>query len=428
MVSMATWEAFAKGPPAGVLFFKGEAAGSRLVEVIESGDMPRGGGKLSDTEFTTLKTWISEGAVFDGSDPKAPLTGLAPSAKPEVAPTPTVSPATGKDSVSFAREVAPVLAKNCTGCQGTNRPRAMFNMNVYRTAQGGTARRLCPASRPTVLIKSSKEPRRQAYSCSPRWPTGLPRSKGSPKGPSTTRIKTLPLSPLQRGPPLRRNFGRPPLLANIWRLGMPDRRTKSREKNFHFWAASARRRSRYGEQAEAVVPKVAALFHASTDQPLVKGKITLYFFEQRYDYSEFGQMVERREIPKEWRGHWRNNIVDAYGALIPAKGTDYTNDVLLAQQVAGAYVASLGRGTPRWFPEGAARMAAAKLGPTDSRVAAWDAQLPEVLASMSKPDDFLNGKLPPEAADICSYSYVRHLMTDAKKFNGLLESLKRAKT
>src|SRR5207248_1370468 len=83
------------------------------------------------------------------------------------------------------------------------------------------------------------------------------------------------------------------------------------------------------------------------------------------------------------------------------------------------------KNTPRWFPEGAARVAAARLSPTDSRVADWDQQLPEILAGCEKPDDFLKGKLPPESSDICSYSFVRYLMSDAKRFNGLLDSLRK---
>jgi mono/diheme cytochrome c family protein len=41
----------------------GQPRGSRLLEVIESGDMPRGGGRVTDQEFQLLVSWISAGAV-----------------------------------------------------------------------------------------------------------------------------------------------------------------------------------------------------------------------------------------------------------------------------------------------------------------------------------------------------------------------------
>ena len=71
-------------------------------------------------------------------------------------------------------------------------------------------------------------------------------------------------------------------------------------------------------------------------KPLVKGKTTLYILNSRYDYSEFGKMIERRnEVPRAWRGHWNFTVVDSYGALYPSREEEYSNDVLIAQQIAG---------------------------------------------------------------------------------------------
>ncbi len=44
--------------------------GSSFIEVIESGEMPKGGLKVSDSELKTLKDWIGQGAKFDGDDEK----------------------------------------------------------------------------------------------------------------------------------------------------------------------------------------------------------------------------------------------------------------------------------------------------------------------------------------------------------------------
>ena len=52
------------------------------------------------------------------------------------------------------------------------------------------------------------------------------------------------------------------------------------------------------------------------DRSLVKGRLTLYVFDKRYDYGEVGTMLERREIPASWRGHWRYTGVDAYGCVL----------------------------------------------------------------------------------------------------------------
>jgi len=46
---------------------------SSFIDVIESGEMPKGGLKITDSELTTLKKWISEGAKYDGDDEKKPF-------------------------------------------------------------------------------------------------------------------------------------------------------------------------------------------------------------------------------------------------------------------------------------------------------------------------------------------------------------------
>jgi len=54
-----------------------DPADSQFLEVIESGEMPKGGLQVSATEFATLKKWIAEGAKFDGDDEKKMLAGAS---------------------------------------------------------------------------------------------------------------------------------------------------------------------------------------------------------------------------------------------------------------------------------------------------------------------------------------------------------------
>ena len=71
--SAASYSALMKGPPEGVVVFAGDTVASRLIETIETGDMPRGGGRVTPAELQTLKAWIAAGAKFDGTDPDAPI-------------------------------------------------------------------------------------------------------------------------------------------------------------------------------------------------------------------------------------------------------------------------------------------------------------------------------------------------------------------
>lgn len=438
--SMANYAVLMRGPPEGKVIFPGDDKGSRLIEVIEEGDMPRGGGKLSDQEFATLKKWIAEGAKFAG-DANAALGAIAPRMRGS-GPQLEVQQATGKESVSFANQVAPLLIANCFGCHlDGRRPSGGFDMDSFTAMLrgGDSGAPLVPGKPADSLI--------------------IQKLKGSAGGERMPAGGRPPLSDadvaviekwIQEGatfdaPDPRQNIRQVAALAKAkrlthdelaaeraaqsaqyWKLGMPgiDGDTVETENFLLLGNVGAEKLAALGQQAEQLLPKISQTLRIPSGQPLVKGRITLYVFPQRYDYSEFGKMVEKRELPGSWRGHWRYNVIDAYAALIPARRDEYSTEVLLAQQIAGAYLGSLAGAPPRWFAEGAARVAAAKLGADDARVKAWNDQVAELAASQSKPDDFLTGKLPAENADVLSYSFVKFLMSDAGRFGRLLEALR----
>jgi hypothetical protein len=216
------------------------------------------------------------------------------------------------------------------------------------------------------------------------------------------------------------------LARQNWRLGFPSLEpSEARTSNFYLLGTVGERTlADVGRQAEELLPKVAELLKVPRDQPVVRGGLTLFVVSSRYDYSEFGKMIEQRQLPADWRGHWRYTLVDAYAVLLIG-GEGDVNEALLAQLVAAVHLAGLGEGTPAWFAEGAARMAVARLAPREPRVVEWDRQVPELLGAMTRPADFLAGRLGPELTDLASYRFVRFLATrDARRFQGLLQLLR----
>jgi Planctomycete cytochrome C len=79
-VTLATYEALIAPNGTGVGIVVPENADeSYFLEVIVSGEMPKGKKKITPAELTILKKWIQEGAPFDGSDPTTTLDALAES-------------------------------------------------------------------------------------------------------------------------------------------------------------------------------------------------------------------------------------------------------------------------------------------------------------------------------------------------------------
>ena len=195
-----------------------------------------------------------------------------------------------------------------------------------------------------------------------------------------------------------------------WKLGIPDDPAEKVEsKNFLVIGnVGEDMLKQVSEVAEQQVPNIAKILHAPADEPLIRGRMTLFVFNKKFDYAEFSKMVEQRDAAADSRGHWRYTVIDAYGAIIPPTAKDSSMTGLVVQQIAATYVASQGR-VPAWFADGVGRTVASRLDPKDLRIKHWDDQLTDILAA-NKPDAFMTGDLSGEDGGIVSYSYVKFLM------------------
>ena len=81
-LSMETFELLWAGGKSGAVIDPGQLAKSRLWQLAgeqKPFKMPPGDERITRSEWSKLRTWISEGAAFDGSDPKRKLASLVPS-------------------------------------------------------------------------------------------------------------------------------------------------------------------------------------------------------------------------------------------------------------------------------------------------------------------------------------------------------------
>ncbi|MEX2173836.1 MAG: c-type cytochrome domain-containing protein [Pirellulaceae bacterium] len=443
MFSMATYEALITGSRAGKVIFPGDAKGSVLIEKVQDKEMPPSGAGIPDGELALLKQWVEEGARFDGPDPKAQLASLLTGqSQPAETPMLSVQQATGKETISFAKDIAPVLIANCTGCHGTNNPRGNFSLFTFEgLLRGGDRGQPVLPGKPadSLLVKKLKgtaDGARMPMNRDPlddatlakieKWIEEGCKFDGPDGKQSIVQVAALIKAQGQTHDEL--SSDRAKLAESNWRLGMPGTPpNRSESTNFLVMGSVGENTlADIAQRAEAQAPKVASMLKAPAGQPLVKGRMSLFVFAERYEYGEFGKMVEKRDLPSAWRGHFRYSIIDAYGAVLPSKSDDYSLDALIAQQLAAAHIASQGVGVPTWFAEGTGRVVATRIvSGRDSRIDAWDAELPRVFASMTKPDDFLTGKLPQEDADLAAYSFVKFVMSDARRFQILLDGLRK---
>ncbi|MEZ6062329.1 MAG: c-type cytochrome domain-containing protein [Planctomycetaceae bacterium] len=81
--SMATFESVLMGGDTGSTIIPGKPDESYIVDLTLRQDpikMPAGQARLKRSQAQAIATWVAEGAHFDGTDPKAPLQSLVPTA------------------------------------------------------------------------------------------------------------------------------------------------------------------------------------------------------------------------------------------------------------------------------------------------------------------------------------------------------------
>ncbi|MEX2187135.1 MAG: c-type cytochrome domain-containing protein [Pirellulales bacterium] len=453
--NMATFAALAKGSKDGRVIFPKDGKSSRIVELIEQGDMPRGGAKVTAAELAALVKWIDEGANFDGGNLNAPIKSLIAGAAAAPAPAPAAVPempkldvvqATGKETSSWSRDVAAVVAESCMGCHGERQPRGQFSMATFETfLRGGQGGRVIVPGKPaeSLLIKKLKGqsgaqmPLRlpplssELIARIEKWIADGAKFDGpSPKSP-TAQVAELYVAKHATHEDLSKS--RAALAESNWRLASPGEENKPTivsTGNFLVYGKTTEAvLKEVADTAEAQLDRVAKALKAPADKPLIKGRTTLYVFKERYDYGEYGRMVEKRQIPNAWYGHWGYNVTDAYACvLMPGGGFGDVNepslDLLLAQQLASIYIASQGAGIPRWFAEGSGRAVVEMLDSRDLRVKNWDGAVAAIVSGSPRADAFMTGGLPPEEADVASYAFIKDVKPGGRNYEKLLDALR----
>jgi mono/diheme cytochrome c family protein len=426
--SLATYASLMKGPPEGVVVFPGDVASSRLIEVIETGAMPPNGNKIPAPELQKLKTWVSQGAKFDGRNPDALLATLTKGETATMNSLEGMAPkrATGSESVSFARQVAPLLVANCHGCHlEAQQARGGLRMDTLsQLLRGGDSGAVIDVGKGSTSLLVRKL-RGQAGE---RMPAG-----GRPAL-SDSDIELISKwidegATIDEGTPEQNLRG---LTARAWAKKasaeeISQRRKELAQKNWSLGNSNAAFRSfdspsvlvvgdvgegtlkLVAEAAESAKNELANLTKpAGRNEPLT-GKTTIYVFPKRYGYSEFGQMIESRGLPSDWNGHWRYDGIDAYLAIVVSPDDSRKSiEPKLAGLLSSMAIAQLGE-APRWLAEGTGRMVTARLAGKNGPGPQWDSELLSTLGAVGKPEEFLDEKLPPNQLDLIGYGMARFL-------------------
>jgi mono/diheme cytochrome c family protein len=418
----------------------GMPAQSRMLEIIMDGEMPPGG-SLLDSELSTLKSWIAQGAKFDGDDPAQNLVELTGSPVPAPAQPLTAVMPTGKETISFGLHVAPLLVQNCGRCHiDTNNPRGNFNMQTFasflRGGDGGPPvapgksdesliiQRMTGAAGANVMPPAGKLDDQQ-IAVVQKWIDEGATFDGGEASLATRTVAARSIANSQSHDQLKAD--RLILAQNNWKLAMPNiQPDQLSTKNFNlFGTIGADQLKQVGKLAENLVIKIQSTLKFEADENFVKGNVAVFVFERQYDFGEFGLMVEDHALPREVTGIWGYSTTDAYVALrLESNQEPEDIEVQMACQLAALKIATMSADVPRWFADGVGHWVAARLFPRDDAVKTWDDQSIQILSNMQQPDDFLKGRLPEHQSALVAYLFVKQLRSNSARFSKLTKLLR----
>ncbi|MEM9828478.1 MAG: c-type cytochrome domain-containing protein [Planctomycetota bacterium] len=418
-----------RGPSEGVVVFAGDPIGSRLIETIETGDMPRGGGRVPADELQTLKDWVSQGAKFDGDDPATALPILAAAKPPAATPRPPLDPkstpkpapkpttASSGSLVSFSSQVAPILAENCNGCHlETGNVRGGLNMNTFAAlVRGGDSGEAFTAGNgdASLLVRKLRgmEGARMPGGGRPAIPEdqiqlisnwidqGAKFDGDDTAGNLTTIAK---MAWVNQASPAEVSARRKAMSEShlMLTLGAGTRFESLQTEHFLLLGAtSPATLQAVAEVAESFVPQAKKLVPGESGEGYFNGRATIFVWEKRYDYSEFAKMVEQRSVPRTWTQHWRNTGLESYLSLVVSPRDDASVIGNRLRSPLYSLAVSTRGEVPRWLAEGVGTAASFRSLKDKTRRREIETGTRAAWAAMPSAKAFFDGKMSPEESD-----------------------------
>ncbi|HEV8070113.1 MAG TPA: c-type cytochrome domain-containing protein [Planctomycetaceae bacterium] len=430
--TFAGFEKGGKNPP---LLVIGDASNSLLMGRLlapNAARMPKGGEPLSEMECTAIAEWINRGANFDGDDKAKPLDKLALAApavaaapggiaKPKnAAPRIGIRSPKGDETVTFTRDVAPILVNNCVRCHSGNDPKGGLSMETFELLWAGGKSgavidpgqlaksrlwQLAGEQKPFKMPPGDERITRSEWSKLRTWISEGAAFDGS--DPKRKLASLVPSEIERRKAELARTSAaelrekRRSHSDEQWRRTFP-KTEPVRVENDDFVALGNVSTDRLNEAVRWAQEglRAAQEFLGDSSKPAFKGGLVLFVLKDRNSFDEFSQTVEKREAPAAIHGAAvvTPDLKEAYVVIEdrentagPDAGQGRTTASLrssLSEQLTAALLKRADKKLPDWIVAGSGRVVAAGGSQPALSAAQWPA-LYRLVGSLEKSDDLL---------------------------------------
>ena len=437
---MDTFAGMKQGGQDGPLLIAGNAAASLIVQKIAApgqGRMPPRGDPLKPEEIAKIEQWVNQGARFDGKDESAKIGTGGPGevALDKQGPPVSVAKATGKESVSFSKQVAPFMVNLCVNCHSGANPRGGLALDTFeKLMRGGKSGRVVlpgnlKDSRLWQLAGEQdpiKMPPGQALITRTNWNNlktwieeGAKYDGGDPRAtlrslvPTEAELKAKEIAALSSEEMSQRRKAR---TEELWKAALP-KDTPSLVETPEFLV--------YGNVSDARLKQIAdwadddaKTLHKVFGLPggqIWKGRLAIFVFKDRFAYTEFTQTNENLEVPAETTGHSKvtASLDEAYLALqdigdAPAEDSPGFRVSLYVNLTAGLLQRSAKK-VPDWVVRGTGLALAAHSNGKNPYFSGLRSSAYDVVATLEKPADifadgtFSSATIAPVGFTLVSY-------------------------
>lgn len=433
-LQMDTFAGLAAGGSNGVPVTPGNAANSLLVRKITMtvrGKMPPTGEPLTADQIKSITAWINGGAKFAG-DNSTPLAQLSAAGKPN-APVEIAKP-TGKETVSFSEDIAPWFSNICLGCHNGPNARGGFSMATFEALmRGGPGGRvILPGnlkdSKLWQMIDMGEMPRGQAllqrknYDDLKLWIEEGAKFDGPD---AKASIRTLGTTPEQKRAkelamltPEEWSKQRNDTTAALWSGFTQEPMNKVETPQLLVVGSAAEDRLKaIGEWGEENVKLLVKMFGVK-EEPVWKGKLTVFVFKDRFGYDEFTRTHEMRDVPKETNGHSRVNAnMDQCHICLFDIGDTPTDSApgikaLVFENLTAALLQRSPNRVPDWMTRGLGLVLAARSDPKNPYFKPLQAEAYTAISVLDAPPQMFNdGAFSEDSLDAVGYSMVSFLLS-----------------
>ncbi|MEY2727538.1 MAG: hypothetical protein RLZZ458_3405 [Planctomycetota bacterium] len=406
----------------------------RLIHTDENLRMPKEAAKLKDPEILTVVRWIEQGAAFDGESMDAPIGDSLVVKKPPV----KVVMATGTETVSFKKDVAPWMVNICIGCHSGNNPRGDYKFTTFEELlQGGPTGNTIVPGKPDesyiVDLVLRQEPLKmpagqaqlklsQAKALETWIREGARYDGGDPKAPlrsivpTDEEIEAAKLAAMSDADFEQRRIEQ---ADSIWKRVSPRSTGVSvTTANFHLHGSvDEARLKELGESAEAHLTALRGKYPLPGNAAAFRGRLVLFIAKDRFDYEEFNTvLMNNRRTPKAVSGHSviNANFETAYVAMHDvgdtASDTALAAPQLLNSLISQTYLTRDGSALPEWLRQGFGLTEAGLDGNSDY-IKAIPARAAKAMSTITDPAKlFTDGTFAPDEVTDVGYLLVRFLI------------------